>query len=169
MKDKITLQRIEDIHPALLKELRRIYDDVSNSLSGTLGCRFVQVYRTFEEQDALYAQGRTKPGPKVTDAKGGQSYHNYGLAVDFCLINDKNKDGKITSDEIIWDRNTDIDKDHVVDWMEVVKIFTQSGWKWGASFGDYPHFEKTFGYHWKTLQRMYNDKQFIPGTKYLKI
>lgn len=38
--------------------------------------------RTVAEQDALFAQGRTKPGPKVTNARGGQSNHNYGLAVD---------------------------------------------------------------------------------------
>ncbi len=38
--------------------------------------------RTFAEQDALYAQGRTKPGNIVTNARGGQSFHNYGLAVD---------------------------------------------------------------------------------------
>lgn len=39
-------------------------------------------YRTVAEQDALFAQGRTKPGPRVTDAPGGLSLHNYGLAVD---------------------------------------------------------------------------------------
>jgi len=44
-----------------------------------------QALRTFEEQNALYAKGRTKPGPKVTNAKGGESYHNYGAAVDLCL------------------------------------------------------------------------------------
>ncbi|HEX6622520.1 MAG TPA: LysM peptidoglycan-binding domain-containing protein [Pyrinomonadaceae bacterium] len=38
--------------------------------------------RTFAEQDALFAQGRTKPGNIVTKARGGQSNHNYGLAVD---------------------------------------------------------------------------------------
>lgn len=38
--------------------------------------------RTVAEQDALFAQGRTKPGAKVTNARGGQSNHNYGLAVD---------------------------------------------------------------------------------------
>jgi LysM repeat protein len=44
--------------------------------------------RTFAEQDALFAQGRTKPGPRVTNARGGQSNHNYGLAVDmFPVIN----------------------------------------------------------------------------------
>ena len=38
--------------------------------------------RTFAEQNALYAQGRTQPGKIVTNARGGESYHNYGLAVD---------------------------------------------------------------------------------------
>lgn len=39
-------------------------------------------YRTIERQNQLFAQGRTRPGQKVTNARGGQSAHNYGLAVD---------------------------------------------------------------------------------------
>lgn len=38
--------------------------------------------RSVEEQDRLYAQGRSAPGPVVTHARGGQSYHNFGLACD---------------------------------------------------------------------------------------
>jgi peptidoglycan L-alanyl-D-glutamate endopeptidase CwlK len=38
--------------------------------------------RSYQEQDELYAQGRTKPGPIVTNARAGQSYHNFGLAFD---------------------------------------------------------------------------------------
>jgi len=38
--------------------------------------------RTYEEQNALYAQGRTAPGNKVTNAKGGFSNHNFGIAFD---------------------------------------------------------------------------------------
>lgn len=45
-----------------------------------------QGLRTFAEQGALYAQGRTRKGPVVTNAKAGQSLHNYGVAVDFALI-----------------------------------------------------------------------------------
>lgn len=45
-----------------------------------------QTLRTFAEQDALYSQGRTRKGPKVTNAKGGQSLHNYGIAADFALM-----------------------------------------------------------------------------------
>jgi len=38
--------------------------------------------RTFAEQDELYAQGRTAPGPKVTNSRGGYSNHNFGIAFD---------------------------------------------------------------------------------------
>lgn len=167
--DPITLKRIEDIHPKLREELRQIYKEICQVLGGKAGCRFVQVFRTFEEQNALYAQGRTKPGPKVTDAKGGQSYHNYGLGVDFCLTYDKNADGRISSDEIIWNRNTDLDNDKLIDWMEVVKVFTKYGWVWGASWKDYPHFEKSFGYKPSALLKKYNAGDFIPGTKYVNL
>lgn len=47
-------------------------------------------FRSFDEQDALFEQGRSKPGPIVTNAKRGQSAHNYGRAVDlFFLVNEK--------------------------------------------------------------------------------
>lgn len=39
-------------------------------------------FRSIKEQDDLYAQGRTKPGNKVTNAKGGSSPHNYNAAID---------------------------------------------------------------------------------------
>lgn len=42
--------------------------------------------RSPAEQDALYAQGRTAPGPVVTKAQAGQSAHQYGLALDFCIL-----------------------------------------------------------------------------------
>ncbi len=42
--------------------------------------------RDNESQNALYAQGRTAQGNIVTNARGGQSYHNYGVAFDFCPI-----------------------------------------------------------------------------------
>lgn len=168
--DLITLQRIEKIHPKLKAELHQIYKEICEALTGKVGCRFVQVLRTFAEQDALYAQGRNgNKQQKVTDAKGGQSYHNYGLAIDFCLLLDKNQDNKISSDEIIWDRQTDIDKDNILDWMEVVKIFQKYGWTWGASWKDFPHFEKSFGYKTSALLKKYNAKDFIPGTTYINL
>lgn len=38
--------------------------------------------RSYAEQDALFAKGRTAPGPKVTNARGGYSNHNFGIAFD---------------------------------------------------------------------------------------
>lgn len=43
-------------------------------------------YRDAESQNALYAQGRTTSGKIVTNAKAGQSYHNWRVAFDFCPI-----------------------------------------------------------------------------------
>lgn len=164
MVDNVTLERIKAIHPKLRDELLLIYKEICAAFPDNTGVRFVQVYRSFAEQDAFYAQGRTKPGPRVTDAPGGKSFHNYRLAIDFCLLKDKNNDGKITNEEIIWDRSTDLDKDHLVDWMEVVKIFLKYGWTSGAAWKDYPHFEKPMGYKISQLLAKYKAKDFMPGT-----
>jgi len=46
--------------------------------------KIISGLRTYEEQDTLYAQGRTinKDKDIVTNAKGGQSNHNFGIAFD---------------------------------------------------------------------------------------
>jgi len=43
-------------------------------------------YRSFDEQEKLYRQGRSDSGRIVTNARGGQSFHNYGRAIDFVPI-----------------------------------------------------------------------------------
>lgn len=43
-------------------------------------------HRTYADQDALYAKGRTAPGRKVTNARGGQSNHNFGLSMDVAIF-----------------------------------------------------------------------------------
>ncbi len=43
-------------------------------------------YRDADSQTALYNQGRTTPGNIVTNAKAGQSFHNWKVAFDFCPI-----------------------------------------------------------------------------------
>ena len=52
--------------------------------AGEAGIRIkvISGHRTYEEQDALYAQGRTLPGAKITNARAGYSNHNFGLAFD---------------------------------------------------------------------------------------
>jgi peptidoglycan L-alanyl-D-glutamate endopeptidase CwlK len=48
--------------------------------------RIIDGSRTWADQDALYAKGRTAPGAIVTNARGGQSWHNFGLAWDFGIF-----------------------------------------------------------------------------------
>jgi peptidoglycan hydrolase-like protein with peptidoglycan-binding domain len=67
------------VHP----ELRRRLGMLAEALAGRgMQAMITDGLRTFAEQDAIFAQGRTKPGDIVTNARGGESNHNYGLAVD---------------------------------------------------------------------------------------
>lgn len=100
-----------------------------------------QGLRTYAEQDALYAQGRSTPGAIVTNARGGYSNHNFGVAIDFALLL---PDGRSCS----WDTKRDGDRDGVADWNEVVEEAKRLGFEWGGdwrTFTDLPHFEMTFG------------------------
>ena len=155
MKDQKTLERIAFLHPKLRDEAFAIYDEIVSSLKGKAICRFAFTFRTFAEQDALYAQGRTKPGNIVTKAKGGQSYHNYGLAIDVVLLVDK--DGNGTFETASWDTKTDFDGDKKADWQEIVAIFKRYGWEWGGDwkFVDAPHFQKKLGKSIMELQQLH--------------
>lgn len=159
--DKITLERIELLHPALREEAKEIYAEICEALKGRAICRFAYTLRTYAEQDALFLQK-----PKVTNAKGGQSYHNFGLAIDIVLLVDKDKNG--TFESASWETNVDFDRDGLADWQEVVKIFKLHGWTWGGDwkFVDKPHFEKTFGYSVKQLDAMVKTNRTFKGTTY---
>ena len=163
MSDKITLDRIKTIHPILRVELEKDYIECNNLLPKGVRLRFAYVYRSIEEQNKLFAQR-----PKVTNAKGGQSIHNYGLAFDIVLLYDKDNNG--TFETCSWDMVKDSDHDKISDWMEVTNFFKSKGWVCGGdwkSFKDAPHFEKTFGNTWRTLQ---TKEMFIDnGLKYPKL
>lgn len=82
--------------------------------------------RTYAEQDALYAQGRTKPGHIVTNAKAGFSNHNFGLAFDIG----------------IFQGNSYIEESP--DYKKVGAMGVSLGFTWGGnwlSIQDEPHFE----------------------------
>jgi peptidoglycan L-alanyl-D-glutamate endopeptidase CwlK len=155
MKDQKTLERIQLLHPKLREEALTMYDEIVEALTGTAACRFAYTLRTFAEQDGLFAQGRTKPGAIVTKAKGGQSYHNYGLAIDIVLLVDKDKNG--TFETASWDLKTDFDGDGKSDWQEIVAIFKRYGYEWGGDwkFVDAPHFQKTLGKSIAELQALH--------------
>jgi len=147
--DEITLQRIERAHPKIREQLKQDYIDANNLLGKGARLRFAYVYRSNVEQDALYTKR-----PKVTNAKGGQSIHNYGLAFDVVLLYDN--DGNGTFETASWDMVKDYDKDSKADFMEVTNFFKSKGYTWGGdwkSFKDAPHFEKNFGFDWKSLKQ----------------
>lgn len=74
-------KRLTKVHPRLAKGVTALIEALA-AQGHTV--EVVQGLRTFAEQDALFAKGRTAPGQVVTKARGGQSNHNYGLAVDLC-------------------------------------------------------------------------------------
>lgn len=157
MRDAISEKRIELLHPEVRQEAKEAIEAAEAGFPANMAIRIAQGLRTIKEQNGLYAIGRTKPGKKVTNARGGKSFHNYGLAVDFCLLIDK--DGNGTWDEVSWDIARDFDKDGIIDWHEVVIQFELRGWSWGGkwrTFKDYPHVEKSFGYKVSQLEALYN-------------
>lgn len=83
-------------------------------------------YDTYGAQMALWAKGRTTPGPKVTNAKGGQSAHNFGLAVDYVL----DKDQKVAGIQPDW---------QVEAYRVLVEEAQKLGLHSGAGYKDYPH------------------------------
>jgi peptidoglycan LD-endopeptidase CwlK len=104
--------------------------------------------RTMEEQNKLYEQGRSKSGSIVTYAKGGESYHNYGLAFDFAI--------QLEDGNVIWDLEYDGNGNGQSDWLEVAEIAKDLGFEWGGDwdgFKDYPHLQMDFGLTIDELKR----------------
>lgn len=164
MRDvKVSLPRAQQLHPSIRQEVIDTITKVENeNFPATVMIRIVEGYRTIEEQNQLYAKGRTAPGPRVTNAKGGSSFHNYGLAIDFALMYDKDNNG--TYETLSWDALKDFDRDGQSDWQEVVSAFKAIGYRWGGDFKsivDEPHLEKTFGHTWQELFDRYTKKDFI--------
>ena len=96
----------------------------------------VHTLRTYSEQDALYEQGRTEPGKIVTNARGGKSWHNFGLALDFAF----EQDG---SQHPTWSTaGSDID-----DWRLLGAMGKAIGFEWGGDFDlkDFGHFHYSGG------------------------
>lgn len=135
MKDRtISLPRILTLHPLLRDEVVEIFEELE---AGNVILRCVYGLRTWQEQADLYAQGRTRPGRIVTKAQPGFSYHNYGLAIDCCLLRGGD----------MWSLTADDDHDGKSDWLEMVEAFERRGWEAGfrwTEFSDSPHFQKTF-------------------------
>lgn len=119
---------ITKLHPILQKKLEQL-----KILSNKEGLEFVvsQTFRTKAEQDSLYAQGRTKPGNIVTNAKFPYSFHNHGVAFDFVPL---------TNGKADWQ---DLSK-----FKRIGELGKTLGLEWGgdwAGFPDRPHLQYTQG------------------------
>jgi peptidoglycan LD-endopeptidase CwlK len=140
-----TRQRLFNPYPKDNFENRQSSNAISslNPYVASLAQRFLQLtkannldvhiynaFRSWDEQDRLFAQGRTVPGDIVTNARGGDSYHNWGLAFDAAPY----ENGKISDD--------------TEKYKKMGQLGQQAGLEWGGTFKsivDLPHFQYTFG------------------------
>lgn len=123
-------RKIEDLHPDLQTPAKEFVIECEREGIPVL---IYTTYRSNEEQNELYARGRTVPGKKVTNAKGGQSDHNYTI------------DGKPAAkafDAVPLRLGKAIWNDPVL-WSKMGEIAEKIGLKWGGTwkkFVDKPHF-----------------------------
>jgi RHS repeat-associated protein len=127
--DAVTDKRINQLDPRVQQPATNFVNDTQDWMGVKL--RVNEGYRSIEDQDKLYAQGRSAPGNVVTNAKGGQSYHNYGKAIDVVIVNNGQPD---------WSQPIT---------PEIAQYAKQQGFQWGGdwntSFKDYPHFQMPLG------------------------
>lgn len=125
--DYYSEQRIENLHPAIRKDVRILINKVGKRLGIKLRVGKDGHYRSLAEQKALhekYLAGGNLAAP------AGKSWHNVGLAVDLYQI-DNGEMKKPTENKEQWE--------------EVVKVAENEGFEW-LGWIDPPHFQKSFGY-----------------------
>lgn len=145
--DKYTNSRLRQLHPSIQPKVLKVINDLSKQ---GINIRITGDghYRTFKEQDDLYAKGRTAPGTIVTNARAGESWHNYGLALDVVEI----KDG-----QALWNSPNR---------QTIADAFKAEGFEWGGdfrSFKDYPHFQYTHGLTIAQARAAYDANQLDLG------
>lgn len=125
--DPATKMRLAQVHPKVSEGIQKLI----TTLAGEgIAIRVTQGFRSYEEQDQLYEQGRTAPGPIVTYAHAGYSWHNFGLAVDVAPFDAHGK--------------PDWDIRHA-GWSRIVALAEADGFVSGSRWGkpDWPHLQMT--------------------------
>lgn len=123
-KSKTNSEHILSLHPKIREKVREF---IRQAKAAGYDLIITSSLRTFGRQNQLYAQGRTTKGKIVTNAKGGESFHNYGLAIDAVPINKGIG---------------------IADINKIAAIAKKLGFKWGGDwkgFRDIVHYEMTFG------------------------
>lgn len=129
------MRNISQLHPELKKKVVKLQKEC---LKAGIKIKIGECFRTVAEQNALYAKGRNGvPGPIVTKAKGTdyRSMHQWGVAFDFFLDMDVDKDGKKSDD--VFNNATKL-------FNKVGAIGKKLGLEWGGdwkSIKDLPHFQ----------------------------
>lgn len=119
--------RSEGIITTLLPEVQPLCRQLINqALKNNIVIKAISGLRTYDEQNELYAQGRTTEGAVVTKAKGGYSNHNFGLAFDIGLF----EDGKYIDDSPVYKT--------VSAWGKELGLTWGGSWK---GIEDEPHYE----------------------------
>lgn len=133
----INSRKLEDLLPPVRERVERM---IAACKAEGIDLLVTSTYRDNASQEALYAQGRTAPGRIVTNARAGQSYHNYRCAVDVVPI----RNGKA-----IWNA-----KDPV--WQRIGALGKAAGLEWAGDwkrFKEFPHFQYTAGLTLAQLQK----------------
>lgn len=143
--DARTLKNIATLDPKC-QERFRAFAEEAKDVAAKFGCDYVMISgnRTWAEQDALFARR-----PKVTNARGGQSNHNFGIAGDFGVFR-----GKEYVDE------TDPSLAHRVH-KACAALAKEYGLEWGGawkSFTDLPHYEVATGLTMVSKRKLYLEK-----------
>lgn len=130
----ITSRSLTDLHEIVRKKAQaHIAACAEEGIDLLVTC----TYRDKEEQDRLYAIGRTAPGRKVTNAKGGQSFHNYRVAYDVVPVrHGKPVWGTTGEDGKLWERVGELGEAQGLEWAG----------RW-SKFKEYPHFQYTGGHN----------------------
>jgi peptidoglycan L-alanyl-D-glutamate endopeptidase CwlK len=124
----INSRNLSDLHPKV-KTLCEQF--IASCAKQNIDVLITSTYRDAESQNALYAQGRTLPGRKVTNAKGGQSFHNWRVAFDFVpIVNGK----AMWADTALFTKCGEIAESVGLEWA--------GRWK---TFKELAHCQQTFG------------------------
>jgi peptidoglycan L-alanyl-D-glutamate endopeptidase CwlK len=126
----INSRSLDDLLPLVRK---RVEAFIKAAEASGIDLLVTSTYRDNESQNALYAQGRTTAGKIVTNAKAGQSFHNYRCAVDVVPI---------VAGKPRWDVKDDV-------WQTIGKLGKAQGLEWAGDwkrFKEYPHFQYTSGF-----------------------
>jgi hypothetical protein len=166
-----TRKDLEALRPSALAKFRAFENDVlaeSRSATGSLSGVYLvrtETLRTRQRQAELYAIGRDAKGNKVgatrTDAKPGQSIHEYGGAGDYQPVYGKIVNGQLKLEPINW--NWDRDPKLMAAMRRAAELAERHGLEWGGhwSWFDGPHFQVK-GDNWRMLQKKY-PQGWVPG------